>query len=157
LKRCAARAEVAKRRHRDTLKAEQRIDEVKAAETGGSLSSAQKERVRSRRESAVTRKRAEIYVRELESVVRSVPALHRRLDELGSRSAGMLAASGTADVKSDEVDANNLGASALSASAALKEVSPANSGKVMSGLLRLGLESSSLPPEAVKFPPEDEE
>jgi hypothetical protein len=31
LKRCAARAEVAKRRHRDTLKAEQRIDEVKAA------------------------------------------------------------------------------------------------------------------------------
>lgn len=80
--RAATIAEAAKCRHRDALKDEHRAREEKASREGTPLTSLQKERSRSRRESSVTRMRAQVYVRELEAIARAVPALQRELARL---------------------------------------------------------------------------
>jgi hypothetical protein len=103
LERSVREAELSKQRLREELKREQREAEAAAAAEGRPLTSAQKERGRSRRESAVTRRRAEVYLRELEGIVRQVPALQRELLEaLGGGDAvegspGGSSASGVAD------------------------------------------------------------
>lgn len=68
--------------YRDRLKAEQLAKEAAAKARGGPLTAKEKERERSRRESAVTRKRAEVYIRELEAVARRLPWLEARLAAL---------------------------------------------------------------------------
>lgn len=78
----ARAADRAKLAHRTFLKEAQRAREANAQRSGLPLSAKDKERERSRRESAVTRKRAEVYIAELERVARRVPALERRLANL---------------------------------------------------------------------------
>lgn len=72
-------AERAKLEHRIHLKEIQRAKELEADTRGEPLSAKDKERERSRRESAVTRKRAEIYILELEKTARRVPSLEKQL------------------------------------------------------------------------------
>lgn len=78
----ARAADRAKLAHRVWLKEAQRAREASAQRSGCPLSAKDKERERSRRESAVTRKRAEVYIAELERVARRVPGLERRVTTL---------------------------------------------------------------------------
>lgn len=94
LEMCATMAENSKQTLRDSLKKKQREEEAAATETGTPLTSAQKERTRSRRESAVTRRRAEVYLRQLEAIVRQVPALQLALVEARREGAGGLSPAG---------------------------------------------------------------
>lgn len=75
-------AEQAKLEHRTLLKDQQRRKELAAENKGEPLSAKDKERERSRRESAVTRKRAEVYIHELERIVRTVPDLENKIARL---------------------------------------------------------------------------
>lgn len=75
-------AEQAKLEHRLQLKNTQRAKEQEADRKGEPLSAKDKERERSRRESAVTRKRAEVYIQELEKTVRRVPMLEKEISSL---------------------------------------------------------------------------
>lgn len=74
-------ADEAKIRYRNDLKLEQRQREQAARERGEPLSARDKERERSRRESSVTRRRAEVYVNKLEETARRLPSVEARLDE----------------------------------------------------------------------------
>lgn len=78
----SAEADRAKLRHRATLKKSQRKKEEDASAQGLPLSAKDKERERSRRESAVTRRRAEVYIRELERTAKRVPSLEREIASL---------------------------------------------------------------------------
>lgn len=78
----SAEADRAKLRHRATLKKSQRKKEEDASAQGLPLSAKDKERERSRRESAVTRRRAEVYIRELERTAKRVPSLEREIVSL---------------------------------------------------------------------------
>lgn len=83
--RAAARAaDSAKLAHRMWLKEAQQEREANAQLSGVPLSAKDKERERSRRESAVTRKRAEVYIAELERAARRLPALERRIVALSA-------------------------------------------------------------------------
>lgn len=75
-------ADKAKLAHRGVLKEAQRSKEMEAEARGEPLSAKEKERERSRRESAVTRKRAEIYIQELEKTARNVPYLENTIQRL---------------------------------------------------------------------------
>lgn len=75
-------ADRAKLAHRGVLKEAQRSKEMEAEARGEPLSAKEKERERSRRESAVTRKRAEIYIQELERTARNVPYLENTIQHL---------------------------------------------------------------------------
>lgn len=75
-------AEKTKVEHRVQLKQQQRVKEKEAIAKGEPLSAKDKERERSRRESAVTRKRAEIYTRELERTARRIPLLEKEIASL---------------------------------------------------------------------------
>lgn len=77
-------ADEAKLAHRALLKDAQRNKEMDAEARGEPLSAKDKERERSRRESAVTRKRAEIYIQELERTARNVPELESTIQHLYS-------------------------------------------------------------------------
>lgn len=79
LEHAAKAAEAGKIVLRNELKATQKADEAAAEAAGEKRSSEVKERTRSRRESAVTRRRAEVYLKELEGIVREVPRLQREL------------------------------------------------------------------------------
>lgn len=72
-------AEKVKVEHRIHLKQHQREKEKAANAKGEPLSAKDKERERSRRENAVTRKRAEIYAQELERTARRIPLLEREI------------------------------------------------------------------------------
>jgi hypothetical protein len=156
LKRCACRSEVAKRRHRDELKATQRSEESGAAASGTPLSSAQKERARSRRESAVTRMRAVVYVRELETVVRGVPALHREIavlrralisDDRHGRNAANVGKS------IDEPPSPCHHAAPLTKASPLQSGSPGVATRLVGSLQKLGIESDM--PRHIEFPSND--
>lgn len=75
-------AEAAKLEHRNALKETQRAREAEAEAAGRPLSAKEKERERSRRESAVTRKRTEVYIAQLENAARKVPELEAQVAEL---------------------------------------------------------------------------
>lgn len=75
-------AEQAKLEHRLLLKESQKSKEVAADATGKPLTAKAKERERSRRESAVTRKRQEIYVNQLEETARRLPRLEQEITSL---------------------------------------------------------------------------
>lgn len=79
LEHAAKAAEAGKIVLRGELKATQKADEAAAEAAGEKKSSEVKERTRSRRESAVTRRKAEVYLKELEGIVREVPRLQREL------------------------------------------------------------------------------
>lgn len=79
VKLAAQAADDAKLSHRATLKELQRGREENAHLRGRPLSAKDKERERSRRESAVTRKRSEVYIHELERAARKVPELEREV------------------------------------------------------------------------------
>lgn len=78
----AATAESEKLLRRLQLKEKQREKETLAKRTGDGMTAKQKERERSRRESAVTRRRAEVYISELEKYTRRVPALESENGQL---------------------------------------------------------------------------
>ena len=84
VREAAKSADSAKLAHRKWLKEAQREREADALRNGLPLSAKDKERERSRRESAVTRKRAEVYIAELESAARKLPMLERRLAEISA-------------------------------------------------------------------------
>lgn len=75
-------ADSAKIRFRNELKLNQRRRESEARDRGEPLSARDKERERSRRESSVTRRRAEVYVQELEATARKLPALELENEQL---------------------------------------------------------------------------
>ncbi len=105
--RAAARAaDSAKLAHRMWLKEAQQEREASAQLNGVPLSAKDKERERSRRESAVTRKRAEVYIAELERAARRLPALERRIVAL---SAALQAAAAAAPPPLTPTSANNCG------------------------------------------------
>eukprot|EP00177_Eucheuma_denticulatum_P008551 GFKZ01015564.1.p1 GENE.GFKZ01015564.1~~GFKZ01015564.1.p1 ORF type:complete len:229 (+),score=53.18 GFKZ01015564.1:51-689(+) len=79
VKEAARIAEEAKLAKRKDLKEQQKRKEEEAGRAGRSLSAKDKERERSRRESAVTRKRTEVYIAELERHATKVPALEQRI------------------------------------------------------------------------------
>ena len=78
----AQHADRAKLEHRKQLKVEQRHKETLAEANGKPLSAKDKERERSRRESAVTRKRTEIYTQQLEHWCRQLPITEAQLNEV---------------------------------------------------------------------------
>ena len=76
------KADAAKLAHRSQLKESQKLKEEQADANGAPLTAKDKERERSRRESAVTRKRAEVYIQELENTARMVPNMEKYLSIL---------------------------------------------------------------------------
>lgn len=82
VREASAIADHAKLAHRIKLKEAQRSKEMAAEAKGDPLSAKDKERERSRRESAVTRKRSEIYIQELERTARKVPVLEKTVKNL---------------------------------------------------------------------------
>lgn len=75
-------AEAAKLEYRQLSKAAQKDKEAIAVSVGRPLSAKDKERERSRRESAVTRKRAEVFIEKLQSIGRFVPGMEREIIRL---------------------------------------------------------------------------
>lgn len=82
---CQEGAERAKRKKRDELKAMHRSMEMQAENRGKRFTSRERERIRSRRESAVTRTKNLVYVKMLEQYTRMVPELERDVAEMKKR------------------------------------------------------------------------
>lgn len=90
ISRASKMADEAKIEYRAILKENQFAKAELAKAIGCPLSARQKERERSRRESAVTRKRAEVYLSELERLARVVPLLEKEINSLRGINASLL-------------------------------------------------------------------